>query len=110
MRSKPSQMKSKTTLRGVAIAAILQFGALAGSAQADIFLYTGSETNVTLDPGTYIITAYGAQGGWYENAVTTGGGGAEMSAEFNFAATTSLTLLVGGRGDTAATVASGNGG
>jgi hypothetical protein len=102
-------MKSKTLLCGLSIAAVLQLGVLAGSARADTYLYSGSETNVTLSPGTYIITAYGAQGGGYENALI-GGVGAEMSAEFSFLAPTSLTLLVGGPGDLAATTANGNGG
>ena len=29
------------------------------------YLFTGSETNITLNPGAYNITAYGAQGGGY---------------------------------------------
>jgi hypothetical protein len=40
------------------IAVALQFGLLAGSAQ----MFSGSETNITLNPGTHIITAYGAPG------------------------------------------------
>jgi hypothetical protein len=38
----------------------LQLGVLAGSAQTNIYLFSGSVTNITLPPGTYIITAYGA--------------------------------------------------
>ena len=45
------------------IAVILQFGVIASSAQAGIYLFTGSETTITLNPGIYDITAYGAQGG-----------------------------------------------
>ncbi len=103
-------MKSKTILCGVGVAVVLQLGVLAGSARADIFLYSGLETNVTLDPGTYIITAYGAQGGGFRNSVLSGGFGAEMSAEFDFSTPTTLTLLVGGRGAFAATVYNGEGG
>jgi hypothetical protein len=98
-----------TILRGVAIAVVLQLGALAASAQADTYLYSGSETNVTLNPGTYIITAYGALGGGVVNA-RFGGFGAEMSAEFNFSTPTTLTLLVGGVGGFADTVYNGFGG
>ena len=29
--------------------------------QTNLYLFTGSETNITLPPGIYIITAYGAQ-------------------------------------------------
>ena len=61
------------------VALVLQFGVLAGSAQTGIYLYTGSETPITLNPGTYNITAYGAQGGG-----GFGGLGAEMSGEFSF--------------------------
>src|ERR1035438_6152132 len=90
-------MKSKNALCGLAIAVALQLGMLAGSAQTNIYLCSvsrtslGTETNITLNPGTYIITAYGAPGGG-------GGLGAEMSAEFNFSTSTTLTLLVGGGG------------
>ena len=56
-------MKSKNTLCGLALAVVLQLGMLAGSAQTNIYLFSGSETNITLPPGTYIITAYGAPGG-----------------------------------------------
>jgi hypothetical protein len=84
-------MKSKNILRGLTIAVVLQLGMVAGSAQTNKYLFNGSETNITLNPGTYIITAYGAPGG-------AGGGGAEMSAEFNFSASKTLTLLVGAGG------------
>ena len=61
------------------------------------YLFSGSETIITLNPGTYIITTYGAQGGdGYDGLF--GGVGAEMSAEFNFSTPTNLTLLVGGGG------------
>jgi hypothetical protein len=86
-------MKSKNTLCGLVIAVALQLGMLAGSAQTNIYLFSGSKTNITLPPGTYIITAYGAPGG---GVIYAGGLGAEMSAEFNFSTSTNLTLLVGG--------------
>jgi hypothetical protein len=93
-------MKSKTIFCGVAIAAILQVGVHAASAQSTEYLATGSETNVTLNPGTYIITAYGASGGpaIKLDHFVFGGLGAEMSAEFNFSSPTDFTLLVGGPG------------
>ncbi len=56
-------MKSKNALCGLSIAVFLQLGVLAGCAQTDIYLFSGSETNITLNPGFYIITAYGAVGG-----------------------------------------------
>ncbi len=71
------------------------------SAPAKIYRFSGSETNITLSPGVYIITAYGAAGGYSYNrrgSYVPGGLGAEMSAEFNFSASTNLTLLVGGGG------------
>ena len=81
-------------LRGLAMAVALQLGMLAGSAQTNLYLFSGSKTNITLPPGTYIITAYGAPGGGWPGP----GGGAEMSGEFNFSASTTLTFLVGGGG------------
>ena len=45
------------------VAVFLQFGVLAGYAQTGQYLFTGSETTSTLNPGLYYITAYGAQGG-----------------------------------------------
>jgi hypothetical protein len=82
----------------VCIAAVaLLFGGLASSAQTGIYLFTGSETTITLNPGLYNITTYGARGGegFYGGA---GGLGAEMSAEFSFSGLRTLTLLVGGSG------------
>lgn len=81
------------------IAVVLQFGMLAASAQ--IYLFTGSETTVTLNPGAYDITAYGAQGGTGSAkllGLNSGGLGAEMEGQFSFTAPTTLTLLVGGSG------------
>jgi len=89
-------MKPKNALCGLAMAVVLQLGVPAGSAQTNIYLFSGSEMNITLPPGTYIITAYGAQGGF--DYVDDGGFGAEMSAEFNFSTSANLTLLVGGGG------------
>jgi hypothetical protein len=56
-------MKTKNSLCGIAMAVVLQLGVLAGSAQTSIYLFSGSKMNITLPPGTYIITAYGAPGG-----------------------------------------------
>jgi hypothetical protein len=111
-------MKTKNALCGLAIAVALQLGMLAGSAQTNIYLFSGSKTNITLPPGTYIITAYGASGGGgYSYNGSYGGSGAEMSAEFNFSMSTTLTLLVGGDGEaghvvggTASSLAGGGGG
>ena len=88
------KMKSQKILCGVAIAVVLQLGTLAGSAQTNIYLFSGTETNITLPPGTYIITAYGAPGGG--GLYGSGGLGAEMSGEFNFSTSMTFILLVGG--------------
>jgi len=66
------------------------------TAQTNQFLFTGSETNITLPPGTYIITTYGAQGG--SGASYGGGLGAEVEGKFSFSGLTTLTLLVGNAG------------
>ena len=55
--------KSKTILCGLANAVVLQFGVVAASGQSNLYQYSGWETDITLNPGTYIITAQGAQGG-----------------------------------------------
>jgi hypothetical protein len=44
-------------------AVTLLSGVLAGSAQTGDYLYSGTEQTITLGPGSYDITAYGAQGG-----------------------------------------------
>jgi DNA-binding beta-propeller fold protein YncE len=77
------------------------FGELVYGDSGHAYLFSGSETNITLPPGTYIITAYGAAGGYASGdyrGFGMGGLGAEMSAEFNFPTSTTLTLLVGGFG------------
>jgi hypothetical protein len=103
-------MKSKNALCGVAMAVVLQLGVLAGSAQTNIYLFSGSLRNITLPPGTYIITAYGAPGGGSIEHGSYGGLGAEMSGEFYFSTSTTLTLLVGGSGGINAYVYTGGGG
>lgn len=83
------------------LAVILQFGVLASSAQTSKYLFSGSKTTVTLSPGIYHITAYGAQGGSGSArllGVNSGGLGAEMEGKFSFTAPTTLILLVGGSG------------
>jgi hypothetical protein len=95
------------------VVASLLFGTLASPAQTGNYLYdgpgtygtgwSGSEETITLSPGLYDITAYGAQGGGAaENTGNvysySGGFGAEMEGEFSFSTTVTLTLLVGGVG------------
>ena len=105
-------MTPKDSLCVLYVAVVLQFGVLAGSAQTGTYLFTGSETNITLNPGTYDITAFGAKGGSFEPSAANrpGGLGAEMSAEFNFSAPTTLVLLVGGSGGTGVYYGGGGGG
>jgi DNA-binding beta-propeller fold protein YncE len=78
------------------------------------YLFSGSETNITLAAGAYIITAYGAPGGGLYDGAFGGsygaGLGAEMSAEFNFSTPTTLTLLVGGGGGVTEIFETGGGG
>ncbi|MGA2604818.1 MAG: glycine-rich protein, partial [Verrucomicrobiia bacterium] len=96
-------MKTRLT---VAIGA-LTLAAITGSAMAQTYTYTGSETNITLPPGTYDITVYGAAGG---NSLYSGGLGAEMEAQFNFATAVNLTILVGGSGGSVGASNGGGGG
>jgi hypothetical protein len=80
----------------------LVFGVLSVSAQTGTFLFTGSEVTITLNPGAYDITAYGAQGGTSYLADgsfgASGGLGAELEGQFDFTTSETLTLLVGGSG------------
>ena len=97
----------------LSIAVVVQLGILAGSAQASIYLFTGSETTITLNSGLYNITAYGAQGGTGSArllGVNSGGLGAEMAGQFSFTAPTTLTLLVGGSGSSCVNGYGGGGG
>jgi hypothetical protein len=64
------------------IAVVFQFGVLGSSAQS--YLFTGTETTITLNPGIYDIFAYGAQGGGSGRGSSVGGLGAEMGGEFTF--------------------------
>jgi len=91
-----------------AVAVVLQFGVLAGSAQTGQYLFSGTETSIALNPGTYDITAFGAAGG--NGELSSGGLGAEMQAQFNFATTVNLTLLVGGCGGVNVSFGGGGGG
>lgn len=89
------------------VAAILLSGTLLCSAQTGDYTYSGTERTITLEPGLYDITAYGAEGG---GGSADGGFGAEMEAQFDFTALTSLTLLVGGSCGAGSSDNSGGGG
>jgi hypothetical protein len=80
------------------IAVTLLSASLASYAQVGTYLFTGSESTVTLNPGIYNITAYGAQGCGSLTGGGVGGLGAQMSAQFYFPGVTTITLLVGGGG------------
>src|ERR1039458_9016798 len=93
------------------VAVVLQFGVLPGFSQS--YLFTGAETTITLNPGTYDITAFGAQGGSGIAWPFSSGGpglGAKMKAEFSFTTATTLTILVGGAGINGGAGGGGGGG
>ena len=104
----------QTIGRWLPIAVALQFGILAGSAQTGDYLFTGSETTITLKAGLYDITVYGASGGIFYSPYFgysfSGGPAAEMAAEFNFTTASTLTLLVGGAGGNYTYAGAGGGG
>jgi len=97
MKINHGYMKTKTIFYGILIAVTLLLGVLVCSAQTNTYGTTYSKINITLNQGTYIITAYGASGGFSANG-GVGGLGAEMQGEFNIAGGTTLTLLVGSAG------------
>lgn len=68
------------------------------------FGYTGGQQQITLNPGTYTITANGAQGG---NDGETGGNGGQATGSIKISKKTTLYIAVGGAG---ASSASGTGG
>lgn len=89
------------------VAATLLAEVSTSSGQTGDYFYSGTtKQTITLGPGNYDITAYGASGGGasgfsevYGGTYSSAGGlGAEMEGEFNFSATVTLTLLVGGQG------------
>jgi hypothetical protein len=89
----------------------LQFGVQPGFSQS--YRFTRAETTITLNPGTYDITAFGAQGGSGIVWPFSSGGpglGAEIQAEFSFTTATTLTILVGGAGTTNGAGGGGGGG
>lgn len=89
-------MKCFTRFSVIVIVALMSDGFASAST---IYLYSGGETTITLAPGTYDITTYGAAGG--NSSISwghSGGLGAEMEAEFTFTSATTLTLMVGGVG------------
>jgi hypothetical protein len=69
--------------------AVLVAFLLPRAASAQTFVTTGSLQPVTLGPGIYDITAFGAQGG-DEGGGFGGGLGAEMEAQFDFTAPVTL--------------------
>ena len=75
--------------------------------------YSGSIQKVTVTvTGSYDITAYGAQGGKFSNAVssTAGGNGAEIEGKFNLTAGETLEIVVGGYGGAGGGSGGGGGG
>jgi PEP-CTERM motif len=86
--------------------------ASASQAAAVTFNYTGADTSYTIDPGTYRITVYGAQGGNASDCSPgncNGGRGAEASAIYRIGQTLALRIGVGGAAP-ANNVAAGGGG
>jgi hypothetical protein len=81
---------------------------ISGSIQ---FGYTGAVEDCTVtQSGSYLITAYGAQGGGITLTPTSGGYGAEAQAVFNLVSGQSLTIIVGGEGQADGNTGGGGGG
>jgi hypothetical protein len=76
------------------------------------FNYTGADVSYTINPGTYKITVYGAQGGdatGCSPGVCDGGRGAEASAIYRIGQTLNLQISVGGAAPNSALAAGGGG-
>lgn len=71
------------------------------------FDYTGTVQKVKLNPGTYKLEAWGAQGG---NDAQAGGPGGYASGTLNVTSPMELSIYVGGNGGNGAGVAGWNGG
>jgi hypothetical protein len=86
--------------------------AIAGAAHGatTVYAYSGSTITVTLDPGEYLLHAYGAEGGADIFSSTRGGAGAQVGGRIQLASATTLTLLVGGEGGTNPILGGGGGG
>ena len=100
----------------VASAALAWMGsvALASASQAAAvtFNYTGAYVSYTIDPGTYRITVYGAQGGNAADCAPAnceGGRGVEASAIYRIGQTLDLRIGVGGTAPANAIAAGGGG-
>ncbi len=105
-----------TITRIVASAALAWMGsvALASASQAATvtFNYTGADVSYTIDPGTYRITVYGAQGGNAADCAPAnceGGRGVEASAIYRIGQTLDLRIGVGGTAPANAIAAGGGG-
>jgi hypothetical protein len=101
-------------IRASAVALVFGLGLIGSPAQTGDYLYSGSEQTISLAPGLYDFTAYGAPGGHgvqggFTN-IGTGGLGAEMEGQFSFQTTIILTLLVGGGGTGDYSAGGGGGG
>ena len=79
---------------------------------ASVHPYTGSVVPVTLDPGTYDIECWGANGGDYTAESKAGGIGGYSKGTIKLTSTTTLYVAVGGRGGNSGSGATGgfNGG
>jgi hypothetical protein len=88
--------------RFVASAALAAMGsaALVSASRAAVvtFSYTGADVSYTINPGTYRISVFGAQGGTADGTTSNsaGGRGAEASAIYKIGQTLNLRIGVGG--------------
>ena len=62
------------------------------------FDYSGSVTSISLSPGTYMLEAWGAQGGYGMNETYRGGYGGYSSGYITLDTNTTLYIAVGGQG------------
>jgi hypothetical protein len=77
-------------------------GSVGGSGTPQNFSYTGAVQSVTLQPGTYQLECWGADGG-NNTGANTGGKGGYSLGNLNVTVASTYYIYVGGKGQTATT-------
>lgn len=77
---------------------IIRSGGSESAGTVRTFNYTGGNQTITLQPGTYKLEVWGAEGGSYDQGTTMGGYGGYAYGNITLSQATTLTIRVGGKG------------